>query len=42
MGLYIRVVYTCLYNFLKTPRRNTLPDAVFNADHDKNIKIYIF
>ena len=31
-----------MYNFLKTPGLTLLSDAVFNADHDKIIKIYIF
>ena len=31
-----------MYNFLKNPGLTLLSDAVFNADHDKIIKIYIF
>ena len=41
MGDYI-LGWSCLYNFLKTPGLTLLSDAVFNADHDKIIKIYIF
>ena len=33
--------WSCLYNFSKTPGLTPLSDAVFNADHDKIIKIYI-
>ena len=41
MGDYI-LGWPCLYNFLKTPGLTLLSDAVFNADYDKIIKIYIF
>ena len=41
MGDYTLGWY-CLYNFSKTPRLTHLSDAIFNADHDKIIKIYIF
>ena len=34
--------WSCLHNFLKMPSLTRLSDAVFNADHDKIIKIYIF
>ena len=40
MGDYTYTLgWSCLYNFLKTPRLTLLADAVFNADHDKIIKI---
>ena len=41
MGDYI-LGWSSLYNFLKMSGLTLISDAVFNADHDEIIKIYIF